>query len=85
MKSPGESGKNGSPSDQGKMEMGQQPPGGKNGQLAQRQQELRDKLQSLIDRFRMEGADAPEQFDGAKEIDERRQAGDRRGQSRPGH
>ena len=67
MKSSGESGKNGSPSDQGKMEMGQQPPGGKNGQLAQRQQELRNKLQSLIDRFRMEGADAPEQFDGAKE------------------
>ncbi len=69
IKGSGESGKNGSAPDQGQMETGQQPQGGQrpghNGQLAERQQELRDKLQSLIDRFRMEGADAPEQFDGA--------------------
>ena len=70
IKGQGESGKQGSPQDQGQMEMGQQPQGGQrpghNSQLAQRQQELRDKLQSLIDRFRMEGAEAPEQFDGAE-------------------
>ena len=36
-------------------------------QLAGRQQELRDRLQSLIDRFRIEGGDAPDEFEGAEE------------------
>lgn len=71
MKGQGQSGKQGSAPGQGQLEMGQQPQGGQqpgqNGQLAQRQQELRDQLQSLIDRFRMEGTDAPQQFDGAQE------------------
>ena len=69
IKGQGESGKQGQAPGQGKLEMGQQPQGGQrsgqHGELAKRQQELRDKLQSVIDRFRMEGADAPEQFDGA--------------------
>jgi uncharacterized protein (TIGR02302 family) len=70
IKGQGESGKQGQAPGQGKLEMGQQPQGGQrpgqHGELAKRQQELRDKLQSLIDRFRMEGADTPEQFDGAE-------------------
>jgi hypothetical protein len=70
LKSQGDSGQQGAAPGEGKLEMGEQPEGGKpSGQhsdLAKRQQELRDKLQSLIDRFRMEGADAPEQFDGAQ-------------------
>jgi uncharacterized protein (TIGR02302 family) len=70
LKSQGDSGQQGGAPGEGKLEMGQQPEGGKpSGQhsdLAKRQQELKDKLQSLIDRFRMEGADAPEQFDGAQ-------------------
>jgi uncharacterized protein (TIGR02302 family) len=79
VKGQGESGKQGQAPGQGKLEMGQQPqggqPSGQHGDLAKRQQELRDKLQSLIDRFRMEGADAPEQFDGAgKQMGEAQQA-----------
>ena len=35
--------------------------------LAERQQELRNRLQSLIDRFRIEGGDAPDEFKGAEE------------------
>jgi uncharacterized protein (TIGR02302 family) len=69
IKGQGESGKQGQAPGQGQLEMGQQPQGGQrpgqHGDLAKRQQELRDKLQSLIDRFRIEGADAPQQFDGA--------------------
>src|SRR5581483_4512447 len=69
LKSQGESGKQGGRPGEGKLEMGQQAqggqPSGQHGDLAKRQQELKDKLQSLIDRFRMEGADAPQQFDGA--------------------
>jgi uncharacterized protein (TIGR02302 family) len=71
MKGSGESGAQGAPQGSGKLEMGQQPQQGGNqgqhGKLAQRQQELRDKLQSLIDRFRMEGSDAPDEFKGAQE------------------
>ncbi len=55
---------------QGQLELGQQPQGQRSGQhakLGERQQELRDKLQSLIDRFRIEGADAPDEFKGAGE------------------
>ena len=40
---------------------------GQHAQLAERQQELRDRLQSLIDRFRIEGGDAPDEFKGAEE------------------
>jgi hypothetical protein len=69
LKSQGESGKQGGRPGEGKLEMGQQAqggqPSGQHGDLAKRQQELKDKLQSLIDRFRMEGAGAPQQFDGA--------------------
>ncbi|MGH6865116.1 MAG: TIGR02302 family protein [Methyloceanibacter sp.] len=71
-KAQGQSGQQGQPRGEGQMQMGErrQQPGqtpGQVGQLGQRQQELRDKLQSLIDRFRMEGGDAPNQFEGAKE------------------
>ncbi len=66
---------NGSAPGQGKLEMGQQPQGGQrpgqHGELAQRQQELRDKLQSLIDRFRMEGTDAPRAVRRRRKIDGR--------------
>ncbi len=70
LKSQGDSGQQGGAPGEGKLEMGQEPeggqPSGQHSDLAKRQQELRDKLQSLIDRFRMEGADAPSQFDGAQ-------------------
>jgi len=71
MKGQGESGGQGSPRQPGQLEMGQQPqqgqPSGQNSKLGERQQELRDRLQSLIDRFRIEGGDAPEDFMGAEE------------------
>ena len=57
-------------------------PSGQNRQLADRQQELRDQLQSLIDRFRIEGGDAPHEFEGAQEAMERGQGRARRRQSR---
>jgi hypothetical protein len=38
---------------------------GQNNQLADRQGDLREKLQSLIDRLRIEGAGPPQQFDDA--------------------
>jgi uncharacterized protein (TIGR02302 family) len=44
-----------------------QRPGGKFDDLGRRQGELRDALQSLIDRFRIEGANPPEQFPEAGE------------------
>ncbi len=69
LKSQGDSGKQGGRPGEGKLELGQQPHGGQHsgqhGDLAKRQQELRNQLQSLIDRFRMEGTEAPQQFDGA--------------------
>jgi uncharacterized protein (TIGR02302 family) len=70
MKGSGESGSQGAPPGAGQLEMGQQPQGqrsGKHAKLGERQQELRDKLQSLIDRFRMEGGDSPDEFKGAEE------------------
>jgi uncharacterized protein (TIGR02302 family) len=70
MKGQGESGAQGSPRQGGQMEIGPQPqgqPSGQNPQLAGRQQELRDRLQSLIDRFRIEGGEAPDEFTGAQE------------------
>jgi uncharacterized protein (TIGR02302 family) len=44
-----------------------QRPGGKFDDLGRRQGELRDALQSLIDRFRIEGANPPDQFPEAGE------------------
>jgi uncharacterized protein (TIGR02302 family) len=70
MKGQGESGGQGSPRQGGQLEIGQQPqgqPSGQNPKLAERQQELRNRLQSLIDRFRIEGGDAPDEFKGAEE------------------
>ena len=70
MKGQGELGGQGSPRQPGQLEMGQQPhrsAPGQDSKLGERQQELRDPLQSLIDRFRIEGANAPEQFQGAEE------------------
>jgi hypothetical protein len=69
-KGSGESGAQGAPPQAGQLEMGEQPGGQQSGQhakLGERQQGLRDKLQQLIDRFRMEGGDAPDEFLGAEE------------------
>lgn len=69
MKGQGESGAQGAPPQSGQLEMGQ-PMQGKPGQfpeLAERQEGLRDKLQQLIDRFRMEGSDTPSEFLGAEQ------------------
>ena len=69
MKGQGESGGQGSPPQAGQLEMGQ-PQGEGDGQfpkLGERQQGLRDKLQQLIDRFRVEGDEAPDEFLGAEE------------------
>jgi uncharacterized protein (TIGR02302 family) len=51
---------------QGEKAQGQRP-GGNFDDLSRRQGELRDALQSLIDRFRIEGANPPEQFPQAGE------------------
>jgi uncharacterized protein (TIGR02302 family) len=70
MKGSGESGSQGAPPNQGQLEMGQQPRGQRPGQhakLGDRQQALRDKLQELIDRFRIEGGEPPDEFKGAQE------------------
>jgi uncharacterized protein (TIGR02302 family) len=69
MKGQGESGGQGSPQQAGQLEMGQQPQGEGAGpfpKLGERQQGLRDRLQQLIDRFRVEGGDAPDEFLGAE-------------------
>ena len=70
MKGSGESGSQGAPPNQGQLEMGQQPQGQRPGQhakLGDRQQALRDKLQELVDRFRIEGGEPPDEFKGAQE------------------
>jgi uncharacterized protein (TIGR02302 family) len=70
MKGQGESGGQGGPREGGQLEIGPQPQGqqsGQNPQLGERQQELRNRLQSLIDRFRIEGGEAPDEFTGAEE------------------
>jgi uncharacterized protein (TIGR02302 family) len=70
MKGQGESGAQGGPRQGGQLEIGPQPqgqPSGANSKLGERQQELRDRLQSLIDRFRIEGGEAPDEFKGAGE------------------
>jgi uncharacterized protein (TIGR02302 family) len=70
VKGQGESGGQGSPPQAGQLEMGEQPQGqgsGEHAKLGERQQELRNKLQELIDRFNMEGSEAPDEFVGAEE------------------
>lgn len=70
MKGQGESGGQGAPPQAGQMEMGQPPKGEGDGsfpKLGERQQALRDKLQQLIDRFRMEGGEPSDEFLGAEE------------------
>jgi uncharacterized protein (TIGR02302 family) len=70
VKGEGESGRQGAPRGSGQLELGQQPQGQRSGQhpeLGERQQGLRDKLQQLIDRFRIEGDDAPDELKGAEE------------------
>jgi uncharacterized protein (TIGR02302 family) len=65
----GQSGRQGDAPGGGEPQMGQQQgqQQGKLGELQQRQQALRDKLQSLIERMEMQGGEAPNQFEGAKE------------------
>ena len=70
LKGQGESGGQGSPRQGGQLEVGPQPqgqPSGQHAKLGERQQELRDRLQGVIDRFRIEGSDAPDEFKGAEE------------------
>ena len=68
-KAQGQSGRQGDAPGGGQPQMGQQQ--GKQqaplSQLAERQKQLRDKLQQLIDRMQMQGGDAPDQFEGAKD------------------
>ncbi|HAN62911.1 MAG TPA: TIGR02302 family protein [Rhizobiales bacterium] len=71
-KGQGSSGKQVSPRGSGQAEQGMQPPGpgqhpSQNGQLGDRQEELRNKLQSLTDRLRIDGANPPQEFEGAQE------------------
>jgi uncharacterized protein (TIGR02302 family) len=58
MKGQGESGGQGSPRQKSQLEVGPQA-AGEHGKLAERQQELRDMLQKMIDRFGIEGAQPP--------------------------
>jgi hypothetical protein len=78
-KTQGPSGGRGKPQQPGQLETGEQPRGqfGQHSDLAQRQEELRNTLQGLIDRFRIEGADAPSEFRGAQDAmkDAREQLG----------
>jgi uncharacterized protein (TIGR02302 family) len=60
----GKSGRNSQQSGQNGQK-GERPHPGQFGDLGSRQGELRDKLQSLIDRLRIEGAKTPDQFDDA--------------------
>ena len=64
-KGQGESGGQGSPNQPGQLEIGPQPQ--EHARLAERQQQLRDQLQTLIDRFRLEGSEAPSELEGAEE------------------
>jgi len=68
-KAQGQSGRQGDAPGGGQPQLGQQQsqPQGPLSQLAQRQKALADKLQQLMDRMRMEGGDAPNQFEGAKD------------------
>jgi uncharacterized protein (TIGR02302 family) len=66
MKGQGESGGQGRPRQKSQLEIGPDA-SGEHGKLAERQQELRDTLQKMIDRFRMEGSDAPADMQDAGE------------------
>ena len=68
-KAQGQSGRQGDAPGGGETQYGQQQgqPQGQMADLQRRQEELRDKLQSLMDRMRMEGGDAPGEFEGARE------------------
>jgi uncharacterized protein (TIGR02302 family) len=66
MKGQGESGGQGRPRQKSQLEIGPEA-SGEHGKLAERQQELRDTLQKMIDRFRMEGSDAPADMQDAGE------------------
>ncbi|MGH6735161.1 MAG: TIGR02302 family protein [Methyloceanibacter sp.] len=68
-KAQGQSGRQGDAPGGGQTQLGEQqgPQQGNLGELAKRQQALAEKLQNLIDRMRMEGAEAPNQLEGAKE------------------
>ncbi|HET7210489.1 MAG TPA: TIGR02302 family protein, partial [Methyloceanibacter sp.] len=68
MKGQGESGGQGSPRQQGQLEIGPNAErSGENEKLAGRQQELLDKLQKMLDRFRIDGNDAPADLQDAGE------------------
>ena len=64
MKGQGESGGQGKPRQRSQLEIG---PEGDQAKLAERQQELIDSLQKMIDRFRNEGNDAPAGLEDAGE------------------
>jgi uncharacterized protein (TIGR02302 family) len=64
LKGQGESGGQGRPQ-RGQLEIGPQPP--EQAGLAERQQQLRDRLQALIDRLRHEGSESPSELKGAEE------------------
>jgi uncharacterized protein (TIGR02302 family) len=66
MKGQGESGGQGRPRQKSQLEIGPEA-SGENGKLAERQQELLDTLQKMIDRFRIEGSDAPADMQDAGE------------------
>jgi uncharacterized protein (TIGR02302 family) len=65
LKGQGESGGQGRPGQHGQLEIGQQPQD--HSGLAERQQQLRDRLQAMIDRLRTEGSEAPGELKGAEE------------------
>jgi len=65
LKGQGESGGQGGPRQPGQLEIGKQPQ--EHARLGERQQQLRDQLQTLIDRFRLEGSEAPGELEGAEE------------------
>jgi uncharacterized protein (TIGR02302 family) len=65
LKGQGESGGQGRPGQRGQLEIGQQPQD--HSGLAERQQQLRDRLQAMIDRLRTEGSEAPGELKGAEE------------------
>jgi uncharacterized protein (TIGR02302 family) len=68
MKGQGESGGQGGPRERGQLEISPDAErSGEHGKLAERQQELLDRLKTMIDRFRIEGSDAPADLQDAGE------------------
>jgi uncharacterized protein (TIGR02302 family) len=69
LKGQGDSGRSSKPQ-RSQLEIGRQPGQmgqGKHGPLGERQDQLREKLQAMIDRFRMQGGKAPEPMEGARD------------------